>query len=244
MLTSKFSHPHKDWGLQHTPAYTHKASRTTTVIDIRIVSSHHRAPTQPEETTRKLRPHARPLSPTSCRVGFGHGVAWGERKLRLSGAAFTSSVLPFSFPLGWCGSLPSLWAVPLAFLLLRFLGDAAVLLFFWVVLFCCSPSFGWCCLFLSVSGWCCFLPFLRGAVFPPLPLGWCCFLLFLEGCAAFQPPFLEWWCFSLLLLLVGGIFCPASSFWCGGTPRREAESSTTQKEEKPAPLEEEKAAPL
>ena len=41
-------------------ACTHQASRTTTIIDIRVVSSDHRAATQPEETTRKLRPHVSP----------------------------------------------------------------------------------------------------------------------------------------------------------------------------------------
>ena len=53
---------------------------TTTAICIRVVCSNHRAPTQPEETTCKLRLHAssaqrafsacrrRPVSPTSCRV--------------------------------------------------------------------------------------------------------------------------------------------------------------------------------
>ena len=62
---------------QEPPAYTHEASRTMTLIDIRVVFSEHRAPTQPEETTQS--PHkghswhgdARPMSPTSCRVRLG-----------------------------------------------------------------------------------------------------------------------------------------------------------------------------
>ena len=38
-------------------AYTHKASRTTTVIDIRDASLNQSAPAQSEEITRKLGPH-------------------------------------------------------------------------------------------------------------------------------------------------------------------------------------------
>ena len=45
--------------VKHLPR-THKASRTKTVIDIGDVSLNRPAPTQPEETTGKLRPHANP----------------------------------------------------------------------------------------------------------------------------------------------------------------------------------------
>ena len=48
------------YSAQALPAYSHKGSRTTTAIDMRVVSLNHRAPTQLGETTGKHRPHANP----------------------------------------------------------------------------------------------------------------------------------------------------------------------------------------
>ena len=56
------------YSTQAPPAYTHKATRTTRSIDIRATCLNHRAPTQPEETTRKLRPQA-----SSAQIAF---LAW------------------------------------------------------------------------------------------------------------------------------------------------------------------------
>ena len=61
--TPHFSHPLQNCdptGPRHFSAFTRKATRTTTVIDVRVVSSNHHAPTQLEETIRKLRLDASP----------------------------------------------------------------------------------------------------------------------------------------------------------------------------------------
>ena len=73
--------------------YTHKASRTTTVTDIRDASLNHSAPAQSESLDRTWAPHkgqswhgdARPLSPTSCCIGskggWGPPLNWTEHNL-------------------------------------------------------------------------------------------------------------------------------------------------------------------
>ena len=102
VLTSHFSHFHKDSNPtvpKHLSAFTHKASRTTTATDIRVVSSKppgtDTAPREPQASSdctqathngQSWHGDARPMSPTSGRVGSGRrvvqksgGVRWEKQ---------------------------------------------------------------------------------------------------------------------------------------------------------------------
>ena len=242
MLTSKFSHPHKDWGLQYTPAYRHKASaqrRSLTSVLYPHTTVHRHSPKKPHASFARTRARCRPPLIASGLVMGSRGEKESEDLVVLPSppqccrSPFLLGGVGPSPPFGRC-HLPSFssdfWVMLLFSFFFGVVLPWVVLPFslcFGVVLFSHLLLFAWRC-FSSSSSWVVLFPLFWKVVLRSN-------LLFWSGGAFSPPPPCRRNFLSCLLLL--GWWHPKEGSRKQHHPKGggRGKNSNTQKEEKPAP---------